>query len=326
MTRLALAALVAWASACCPAAGAANPAAVAHQASLQEEPALHVPWATSEMMLAATNAGGRLVAVGDHGVVLLSDDQGKRYRQARSVPTRATLTGVSFSDARNGWAVGQWGVVIHTRDGGETWTLQRSDTSVDQPLFAVYFLDGEHGIAAGLWSLLLMTDDGGQHWNKLALPAPPGGGQTDRNLFSIFAAPGGTLFIAAERGTVLRSTDRGASWQYVNTGYKGSLWTGCALHDGTLLVAGLRGSVYRSTDDGQSWQAVASGTRSSITGIVAVGSRVMAVGLDGVELESRDAGRSFSATSRSDRTDLTALAVVPDGSVQVFSVAGVVRP
>jgi photosystem II stability/assembly factor-like uncharacterized protein len=258
-------------------------------------------------------------------VVLLSDDGGTSYRQARSVPTRATLTAVSFADARSGWAVGQWGVILRTRDGGETWELQRSDTSVDQPLFAVHFSDGEHGVAAGLWSLLLVTADGGRHWQVQKLSAPPDGGTADRNLFGIFASRGGTLFIAAEKGTVLRSTDQGASWQYVSTGYKGSLWTGCALPDGTLLVAGLRGTVYRSTDDGRTWQPVASGTRSSITDIVEHRGQVTAVGLDGVELTSRDEGRSFSATFRDDRVDLTALAATPGGALRVFSVTGVVK-
>lgn len=325
VARLALAALLIVTSAWCAVAEGANPAAGTHAAQLEEMPAVRVPWASSEMMLAATNAGGRLVAVGDHGVVLLSDDGGTNYRQARSVPTRATLTAVSFADARNGWAVGQWGVILRTRDGGETWELQRSDTSVDQPLFTVHFSDGEHGVAAGLWSLLLVTADGGRHWQVQKLPAPPEGGTADRNLFSIFASPGGTLFIAAEKGTVLRSTDQGATWQYINTGYKGSLWTGCALRDGTLLVAGLRGTVYRSTDDGQSWQSVASGTKSSITGVVEYRGKVMAVGLDGVELTSSDEGRSFSVTVRESRTDLTALGAIPGGDLRVFSVAGVLK-
>ncbi len=325
MARLALAGILAGASAWCSAAEGASPAMGGQPAPLEEKPALRVPWASTEMMLGATNAGGRLVAVGDHGVVLLSDDGGTSYRQARSVPTRATLTAVSFADARNGWAVGQWGVIVRTRDGGETWELQRSDTSVDQPLFTVHFSDSEHGVAAGLWSLLLVTADGGQHWKTLKLSAPPEGGPADRNLFSIFGSRSGALFIAAEKGTVLRSTDAGASWQYVNTGYKGSLWTGCALRDGTLLVAGLRGTVYRSTDDGQSWQPVASGTRSSITDMVEHRGQVMAVGLDGVQLRSGDGGRSFSVTVRENRTDLTALGAIPGGDVRVFSVAGVAK-
>ena len=301
-------------------------AAAAEPTPIEQTPAPIHAYAPSEMILGATRAGQRLVAVGDHGVVLLSDDEGRNFRQARAVPTSATLTAVSFSDARNGWAVGHWGVILHTIDGGETWALQRSDTSVDQPLFAVHFSDAEHGVAAGLWSLLLVTADGGRTWKPVVLPPPPGGKRADRNLFAIFADHKNSLFIAAEKGTVLRSDDNGASWSYLNTGYRGSFWTGCALRDGTLLVAGLRGTVYRSADGGSTWNAVPSGTESSITDIIDDGGQVVAVGLDGTQLRSRDDGRTFSATQRDDRLVLTALVAAPDGALRLFSMNGVVKP
>ena len=314
-----LAAALAW-----PGLAAAEDAA-AKPAALLQQPALQRAYAGEEMLLAATRAGRRLVAVGDHGVVLLSDDDGKTYRQAQAVPTRATLTAVSFADEKNGWAVGHWGAIMHSADGGETWTFQRSDTSVDRPLFAVYFADAGHGLAVGLWSLLLATTDGGKTWNEVKLSAPPEGGKADRNLFAVFANGKGSIFIAAEKGTVLRSEDRGATWSYLNTGYKGSFWTGCALKDGTLLVGGLRGTIYRSTDDGRTWSAASSGTQSSITGLVEDGAKVHAVGLDGVRLISSDGGRSFSGTQRDDRLSLTAAVVSRTGEVREFSRAGVVK-
>src|SRR5471032_2687810 len=78
-------------------------------------------------MLSATRAGTRIVAVGDRGVVILSDDNGSTFRQARMVPTSSSLTSVTFTDPSHGWAVGHWGVIVATNDGGETWQLQRSD-------------------------------------------------------------------------------------------------------------------------------------------------------------------------------------------------------
>lgn len=262
--------------------------------------------AASETLLAATQAGPRIVAVGDHGTVMLSDDGGGHFRQARSVPTRAVLTAVSFADGQHGWAAGHWGTIIKTSDGGETWTLQRSDTAVDRPLFGIHFSDASHGTAAGLWSLLLTTRDGGATWKETSLPAPPEGGKADRNLLGMFGS-GQSVYIAAERGMVLRSADQGGTWTYLDTGYKGSFWTGLALKDGTLLVAGLRGTVYRSGDDGQTWTAVASGSKSSITGMSETAAGVVAVGLDGVVLTSVDGGRGFVAAQRVDRLAFTAV-------------------
>lgn len=287
-------------------------------------PAAKRPHARETMLLGAARAGRRLVAVGDHGTILLSDDDGRTFRQAQSVPVRTTLTAATFADERNGWAVGHGGVILHSADGGETWSLQRSDMREDHPLFTVHFTDARHGVAAGLWSLLLATADGGRNWNPVALPPPPEGGKADRNLFALFADAKGMLYIAAERGTVLRSADDGASWTYMNTGYQGSFWTGCALNDGTLLVAGLRGTVYRSTDGGRSWHAVASGTRSSITHIIGIGDRVVAVGLDGVRLESKDRGATFAVSQRKDSLSLTALSATEGKEIRTYSKRGVV--
>lgn len=122
-------------------------------APLQAVPAVQAGNATQATMLAAGWAGERVVAVGDHGIVLLSDDQGRQWRQARSVPLSTPLTGVSFVDARHGWAVGHWGAILSTADGGESWQVQRLSSEEDRPLFAVHFFDARQGVAVGLWSL-----------------------------------------------------------------------------------------------------------------------------------------------------------------------------
>lgn len=311
----------------CVAACLGSGAALAQQPpapiALQAQPARPSAFATQAPMLGAAKAGRRIVAVGDYGIALLSDDDGRHFRQAAAMPVSSSLTAVSFADAKNGWAVGHWGAIVHTTDGGEHWAIQRLDVQVDRPLFAVHFFNAEEGIAVGLWSLVLRTRDGGKSWQTQTLPAPPEGGRADRNLFGLFASPKGSLFVAAERGTVLRSDDRGETWHYLNTGYKGSFWTGLALSDGTLLVAGLRGTLYRSRDDGHSWQAVDSGSQSSLTDLAVVGRRVVGVGLDGVSITSTDGGASFSGQQRADRVSMTALAAGEGDGTVYFSKHGV---
>jgi photosystem II stability/assembly factor-like uncharacterized protein len=305
--------------------GAASAAGTA-SARLRHRPAVHFAAAASAPLLGAARAGERLVAVGARGIVLLSDDAGKAWRQAQQVPLRSTLNAVQFIDAQHGWAVGHDGAILASRDGGEHWSVQRFDATVDRPLFSVHFLDAQRGVAVGLWSLVLVTADGGAHWREVRPPQPPDGGKADRNLFDAFADRDGTLYVAAERGTVLRSKDAGASWDYLDTGYKGSLWTGVALDDGGLVVAGLRGSVFRSDDHGASWQAVPSGSKSSITDLQRSGEALYGVGLDGTVLESRDGGRSFKARQRDDRLALTAALAAPGGALRLFSEQGVVAP
>lgn len=280
--------------------------------------------ATSSMILGATLAGTRIVAVGEHGTILLSDDNGGHFHQARHVPADATLTAVTFSDVQHGWAVGHWGVVLHTDDGGETWRLQRSDVSVDQPLFSVAFLDDRHGWAVGLWSLMLETDDGGATWHARQVESSALGSKGGLNLFSVFSGPTREVYIAAEQGVVYKSVDEGVSWQKFSTGYRGTLWSGAIGQDGTVYVGGLRGKMFASRNGGETWSAVSTGVGDSITDIVAARNGVAAVALDGWVTFQRPGSGTFDARQRPGREALTALVLTRDGVPVLFSEDGVV--
>ncbi|WP_321350440.1 YCF48-related protein [Halopseudomonas oceani] len=291
--------------------------------ALEPVPAAPSKIASEATMLAATRAGERIVAVGDHGVVLLSDDDGASFRQASAVPLSSPLTAVSFINAQTGWAVGHWGSILLSEDGGEHWHVQRLTPDDDRPLFAVHFFDQRDGVAVGLWSQVLITRDGGRSWQEQSLPPPPGARRADLNLMSLFTDAQGRLYAAAERGKVLRSDDRGLTWRYLDTGYSGSFWTGAALADGRLLVGGQRGTLMLGSADGQVWKTIELGSKSSITGIAARGSRVDVIGLDGLLARSLDGGRSFQLDVRSDGVGLTALQADGAGLV-LFSRRGVV--
>lgn len=289
-------------------------------------PAARWPAAVKSMMLGAAWAGERSVAVGERGVVLLTDP-GQPPRQAREVPLSLTLTATSFVDARRGWAVGHGGAILASDDGGETWRVQRVDTDEDRPLLAVHFFDAQQGVAAGLWSLLLVTDNGGQDWTPVTLPTPPGAKRADLNLTALFADRQGRLYATGERGMVLRSDDRGRHWRYLPTGYKGSLWSGIAPGpDGVLVVGGQRGSVFRSEDGGAHWRPVTVEGKSSITGFAAAAGELRAVGLDGFQATSRDAGRSFSTEWLPGRPTLTAIQLGADGRQLLWGRTGLVTP
>lgn len=304
---------------------AGSPALGADAPSVAPVPAASSAIATQATMLGASWAGSRAVAVGDRGIVLLSDDRGITWRQARSVPVSVTLTGVSFADAKQGWAVGHGGTVLATTDGGESWQLQRSAPHEDRPLFAVHFSDALRGVAVGLWSLVLRTEDGGRTWTEQALVPAPGAKKADLNLLSLFADARGTLYVTAERGQVLRSVDHGVRWEYLPTGYKGSLWAGAALPDGALLVGGQRGTLLRSDDAGRQWQPVALASKSSITAIVVSPGAVTVVGLDGLRATSSD-GRGFTLAPQPEGVALTAALPAASAPALLFSRRGVLAP
>lgn len=284
---------------------AANAADQAARPAANETSARHQPLATSQaMLLAATRAGNRLLAVGEHGIVLLSDDEGRTWRQAAEVPTRTTLTAMVFVDDKLGWATGHGGQILNTRDGGEHWTLQAGAMDGENSLFSIWFTDARHGIAVGPYGHALRTGDGGEHWNEQTVAE---GEDAERHLNHVFAGKDGRLYIMAELGAVLHSDDRGETWQLVQTPYAGSLWAGLVRPDGSLLALGMTGHALVSIDRGETWRELATGTTQSLTaGVALPDGREVLVALGGA-MSVGNAALEFKATIREDRLPVAAV-------------------
>lgn len=252
--------------------------------------ALTVPARAALMGLAA--AGSRVVAVGERGTVLLSDDAGATWRQAQSVPVSATLVAVQFVNQRTGWAVGHYGVVLRSDDGGEHWIRQldghgaaalmlqdaqaRGDANAlveaqravqegaDKPLLSLHFRNEREGWVVGAFNLALTTRDGGKSWQSVStrLPNPKAA-----HLYG-FDQDQDDVLIAGEQGLLMHSSDGGLHFERVATPYAGSFFGVTREADGAWLVAGLRGNVLRSADQGKSWTALTGQAPVSITGVL----------------------------------------------------------
>jgi len=123
--------------------------------------------ASRVLLLGVAAADKRAVAVGEQGVIVLSDDDGRNWRPAKS-PTEATLTAVHFVDSRRGFAVGHDAVILMTEDAGETWKQVHAAPDEQKPLLAVWFENAERGIAVGAYSSFYRTSDGGKSWQAAA--------------------------------------------------------------------------------------------------------------------------------------------------------------
>lgn len=268
-----------------------------------------------------TKAGGRLVAVGVRGAVVLSDDGGVNWRQAKKVPVSTTLTAVDFINEKQGWAVGHNGVVLATADGGENWSLQSWDDALDQPFFGVHFFNAEEGVAVGLWSRIVRTGDGGKTWTNISLGTPPAGAKKDLNFYNIFGNETQS-FIAAEAGWVLKSNDKGQNWSYVNVGTKASLWAGDVKGD-TVWVGGLLGKIFHSRDSGKTWAAAQTKIKTSITSIRLEDANVAIVGLDGNIATSKDAGQTFQYQQLDERVAITDIYQGGNGKLILATQSGV---
>jgi photosystem II stability/assembly factor-like uncharacterized protein len=239
------------------------------------------------LLIDATHRGSRVVAVGDRGYIVLSDDNGKSWRRAKSPPA-PLLTAVEFVDAKKGWAVGHDSVILATTDGGETWTQQYSAPADQQPLLDVLFVDESVGYAIGAYGAFLETADGGKTWNPRKVIAD------DKHLNAFVRLPQGRLIILGEAGTMLVSKDSGKTWSPVTSPYKGSLFGGLVADDGAVVAYGLRGRLFRSTDGGATWSAIDNPSTATLMGGTRLpdGALVIA-GNGGTVLVSRDNGQSF---------------------------------
>lgn len=270
-------------------------------------------------------AGKRLVAVGQRGHILYSDNAGKDWQQAR-VPVSADLNSVHFPTPQQGWAVGNDGVILHSSDGGASWTKQLDgrqigkrvldhyqalasaepaneqwaqyvaegqrlvDEGADKPLLDVWFADEQRGYAVGVFNLILATQDGGQTW----LPLQDRTDNPQSLHLNSISEVGGELYIAGEQGLLLKWDAAQQRFLALPSPYQGT-WFGVTGKPGELLAYGLRGHVFRSTDGGQSWSQVETGLPVSITAATRDGAgRIWLFSLAGHALRGTDDGASFA--------------------------------
>lgn len=269
------------------------------------------PKAVQGLILDIALAGKRLVAVGERGHILYSDDSGRNWIQSR-VPTRQLLTAVTFVDQQHGWAVGHDALILATQDGGATWTRQFEDREREAPLLDIWFRDTQYGLAVGAYGALLETRNGGRTWQDISDRLD---NEEGLHLNGIAAVKQSGLVIVGEMGALYRSADWGESWERLESPYEGTLFGALGTaRSGTLLIYGLRGNLYRSADFGDSWRPVslrdANGELAfGLNGgtLLADGSLVL-VGHGGSILHSEDEGRSFTVFNRPDRLSLSAVA------------------
>jgi photosystem II stability/assembly factor-like uncharacterized protein len=331
----------------------AFPGAVHAGQAVWERPAPTASRAQQAVLLNVALAGKRLVAVGERGLVLRSDDEGRHWTQS-PVPSSVTLSKSFFVSPQTGWAAGHSGVILRTDDGGLSWTRQLDgieaarlalaaypadspDPTVkaqaaaarqlqqdgaDKPFFDILFLDARTGFAIGAYGLAFRTEDGGAHWapRMAHLDNPQG-----LHLYGM-AKSASSLFIAGEQGLLLQSTDGGKQFKRVPTPYKGSWFGIVALAGDDLYLFGLRGNLYRSGDEGKSWTKIDAPSQASFsTGLALSGTEALFVNQAGQAFMVRHDASALQAVPAIPPAPTTSIARTPDGAWVVASMRGIAR-
>ena len=212
------------------------------------------------------------------------------------------------------------------------WALEDGEFAIEEateaiengmttPLLDVWFYDADNGFALGAYGVYLRTRDGGATWvvdsNRLD--------NLDKyHLYGIARSSAGTLLVAGEAGTVLRSQDDGMTWERIETSYGGSFLGTVAADDGSLLVFGLRGNVFRSTDEGETWVAVDTGDeRTLMTGTLRDDGAVILAGSAGALLMSDDNGASFTSVPTEGSRVYSGVTAMQTGSIVLVGFGGI---
>ncbi len=322
-----------------------------------DEPAIQVKAPDKVFLDAVARAGNRLVAGGEHGVIITSDDDGVHWAQA-AVPVNVEITAIAFASPTQGWAVGHYGVILHTRDAGATWQVQlnglqanqltlaaaqaavaASDPSpgtplalrrashfisggADKPFLCIWARSPREAIMFGAYRLAMKTTDGGAHWTDWSLHV---GDALSHNLYDV-ATVGNQVYIAAETGLIFRSSDGGQSFAALAPPGDATLFGVIGTGEHGVLIFGVAGQAFLSQDGGQSWKSIDFGTSDNlIAATKLLDGRLIVGNEDGALYGTVGAGKSFELLRYAAPMALFGLAQAPDGGLILVGNRGVMR-
>ena len=265
-------------------------------------------------------SGNSLWAIGGHGLVLRSNDDGGEWESIASPGDFAAL-GMAIHKSQP-VIVGQAGKAFKLSDDGENW--EPLDSGTDERLLDIATLSDGSQIAVGSFGAIVKRSAGSDGFTKVAVDweAIIEDG-FEPHLYDVMQTKAGTILIGAEFGMVLRSRNGGKSWSVQNTNDSSVF----ALHqgrNGRLIGVGQSGYIISSKDEGVSWQASKSGTSANLLGVSSSGKTFAVVGVRAV-LKSDNGGRSWKAVSNREterRWYQGITGVSPDSDGRKFVAAG----
>jgi photosystem II stability/assembly factor-like uncharacterized protein len=235
---------------------------------------------------------------------------GSGVRQLRRGTQHDALYDIAF-DGLRGVAVGAFGTVLATADGGATWAAQPFPLR-KLALLSVAIKRGRC-IAVGQSGIIFTADDC-QTW-KATAPVTPS------RLLAVSVNGQGVAYAVGAFGTILRSGDWGKSWKALTVDWKGYTEDGAEPHlydvqvgeDGTPTVVGEFELILRGNAAGDQWKALHKGERSLFGLAMLEDGSAYAVGQSGGVIASSDGGASWRSLSTGTQAILTGVHAAPNG-------------
>lgn len=256
------------------------------------------------LLLDVARAGERLVAVGSHGHVIYSDDNGASWTQGK-VPVSVTLTSVYFASAEAGWAAGHDGVILATQDGGKNWSRMFDGYSANKAIVAAAKVK-ENQLADALVQAEASGNDVAVEAAEMALENATYSREdaeydeetgSTKPFLDIWFYDTKRGYAVGAYGMFFYTDNGGKSWIDVSARMPNSErlhLNGISLvGNRSLVVVGEMGLVMRSDDLGQTWRRTPSPYEGSLFGLVNAGEQQLLFGLRGHVFSSADGGISW---------------------------------
>lgn len=302
-------------------------------ADIIETPARPTDLAPQNLLTDVTQVGDRIVAVGERGHIIYSDDEGKSWVQGE-VPVSVTLTGIDFGSDTHGWAVGHSGVVLHTSDAGATWELQLDGTRA----LELAIESREEQIAAMEERIEEAPEDQKEdlEWALDDLYFALENLQADLDigpvnpLLDVWFENENRGFVVGAYGMFLRTTDGGQSWTdwapRVDNRQNFHLNGITRITGGAIVLVGEAGQIHVSVDGGESFERREAPYDGSLFGVIGTGqvNEILAFGLRGNMLFSNDLGRTWRLVPNTADATLNDGVVAEDGRITLVGNGGAV--
>jgi photosystem II stability/assembly factor-like uncharacterized protein len=193
-------------------------------------------------------SGEHRIVVGQRGTVLLGSADGK-WTPVQS-GTESRLLNVDVNSAGLAIAVGEFGTIMRSKDGGKTWDQRPidwtsfRDDGYEPHIYAVDVQDSGRIVIGAEFAYIITSDDGGETF-QLAHSG-------EKSVFAMQLLPDGTGYAAGQEGLVMKTADNGANWSELQSGSSANLFGVWASSQGELVIAGMR-ALLRSSDGGASF-------------------------------------------------------------------------
>lgn len=229
------------------------------------------------------HAGGKGIAVGTINIWKID---GESWTNQVKGPS-SDLRGMHFINYEQGWAVGKFGTLLKTVDGGASW--EERNTHTGRELESVFFINENRGWAVGKTGTLIKTESGGDDWSSIELG-------TTEWLKSVFFVDDSTGWAVGGRGTILKTSDSGTSWMPQEAGTTRRLESVYFI-DSLVgwVTASSGGIVLKTVDGGQRWDTLRAGTSEQFHDIHFINQQTgWLVGYNGIILHSVDGGHTWT--------------------------------